>query len=227
MHIHKCISIHICAQPAARVFADVYVGVKTYLCNVHTCPCTSVQNNCSKVHVTLTAKKCTYILYIYMSAHIHTYTYIHTRIQNVHTNFGTGVLECMQHSLQKNAHIYIPTLICIRIHMYTNTHAHALHRPHTEALILRPTIYAQICIHIHIHIHMCINAYIDIYIHTCTYLYIYMSAHIHTYAYIHKHIQNVHMNTRKARLKRRRGSDCAESPTCPQLTERIHKHIWK
>jgi len=72
--------------------------------------------------------------------------------------------------------------------MYTNTHAHALHRPHAEALILRLTIYAQICIHIHIH--MCINAYIYIYIHTCTYIYIYMSAHIHTYTYIHTRIQN-------------------------------------
>ena len=57
--------------------------------------------------------------------------------------------------------------------MYTNTHAHTLHRPHAKALILRPTIYAQICIHIHIH--TCMNAYIYMYIHTCTYIYIYMS----------------------------------------------------
>jgi len=95
--------------------------------------------------------------------------------------------------------------------MYTNTHAHPLRRPHAEALIVRLTIYAQICIHIHIH--MCMNAYIYIYIHTCTYIYIYMSAHIHTYTYIHTRIQNVHMNARKTRLKRRRGSDCAGSPT--------------
>ena len=33
----------------------MYVGVKTHLCNVHTLPCTSAQNTCSKVHVTLTA----------------------------------------------------------------------------------------------------------------------------------------------------------------------------
>jgi len=39
----------------------------------------------------------------------------------------------------KNAHICIPTHICICIH----THAHAWHRPHAEALIPRPTIYAQ------------------------------------------------------------------------------------
>jgi len=59
MHIHTYIRVHICAQPAASVFADVYVGAKTHLCNVHTCPCNSAQNTC-KVHETLTAKKCTY-----------------------------------------------------------------------------------------------------------------------------------------------------------------------
>ena len=44
-----------------------------------------------------------------------------------------------------------------------------------------------------------------------------MSAHIHKYTCIHTCIQNVHMNARKARLKRRRGSHCASSPTwlCP------------
>ena len=164
MHIHKCINIHICAQPAASVLADVYIGVKTHLCSVHTFPCTSVQNTC-----------------------------------------------CMQHSLQKHALIYIPTPICIRIHMYTNTHAHTLHSPHAETLILRLTIYAQICIHIRTH--MCINAYIYIHIHTCTHIYIYMSAHIHTNTYIHTCKQNVHINARKARLKQRRSSDCAGGPT--------------
>ena len=100
----------------------------------------------------------------------------------------------MQHSLQKNAHIYIPTHIRIRIHMHTNTHAYAWHCPHAEALISRPTIYAQI--RIHIHIHMCINAYMYKYIHICIYLHIYMSALIYTYTYTHAHIQNVHINSR-------------------------------
>ena len=35
--------------------ADMYVGVKTHLSNIHTRPCTSTHNTC-KVHVTLTAK---------------------------------------------------------------------------------------------------------------------------------------------------------------------------
>ena len=75
--------------------------------------------------------------------------------------------------------------------MHTNKHAHAWHCPHADVLILRTTIYAQICIHIHIH--MFINAYIYI----CMYIHIYMSTHIHTYTYIHTHIQNVHMHAHK------------------------------
>ena len=49
------------------------------------------------------------------------------------------------------------------------------------------------------------------YVHTCTCIHIYMSAHILTYTYTHTHIQNVHMNTRTARLERRRGSERARS----------------
>jgi len=37
--------------------------------------------------------------------------------------------------------------------MHTKTHAHAWHSPHAEALIPRPRIYAQICIHIYTHTH--------------------------------------------------------------------------
>jgi len=70
--------------------------------------------------------------------------------------------------------------------MHTKTHAHAWHRPHAEAMIPRPTIYAQICRHIHIH--MCINAQMYIYIHTCIYIHIlcphtYTHTHIYTHAY--------------------------------------------
>ena len=70
---HTYIHIHICAQSAASVFADVYVGVKINLCNIPNCPCTSAQNTC-KVHVTLTAKKCTYI---YTYTHTYTHAYAH------------------------------------------------------------------------------------------------------------------------------------------------------
>ena len=99
----------------------------------------------------------------------------------------------MQHSLQKNAHIYIPTPICIDIHIYTSTHAHPFHRPQADALIPRLTIYAQICIHIHIH--MCINAYIYIYIHTCTYIYVYTCLHTYTQTHIYTHAYKMYIRT--------------------------------
>ena len=58
---------------------------------------------------------------------------------------------------------------------------------------------------------------IDVQIHTHMHIYTHiMSAHIHTWTYIHTRIQNVHMNARKTRLKLRRGSNCAGSPTSHQ-----------
>ena len=76
MHIHAYTHIytyiHMCTA-CSECVADVYVGVKTHLCNIHTHSCTSAQNTC-KVHVTLTAKKCTYI---YTYTHMHTHTYAH------------------------------------------------------------------------------------------------------------------------------------------------------
>ena len=59
--------------------ADVYVGVKTHLCNIHTHLCTSAHNTC-KVQIKLTTKK-TYIdiyLHTYVYAHTHTRTHTHT-----------------------------------------------------------------------------------------------------------------------------------------------------
>ena len=56
--------------------ADVYVGVKKNLCNIHIRPYTSAHNTC-KVHVTLTAKKCTYI-YTYTNTYTHAYAHENT-----------------------------------------------------------------------------------------------------------------------------------------------------
>jgi len=139
----------------------------------------------------------------------------------------TSVTKCTQHSLKKNAHIYILTHICIRIHMHTDTRVHAWHHPHAKALILRPTIYAQICTHIHIH--MYINAYIYIYIHTCIYIHIYMFAHIHTYTFIHTHTKCTYTRT-QARLERRHGGICARSwsrrrKLCTSLSFDVINHI--
>jgi len=130
MHIHTYIHIHICAQPAASVFADVYVGVKTHPCNIHTCPCTSAQNTC-KVHVTLTAKKCTYI---YTNIHMYTHTYAHentcacmtpstrwstdTKTHNLCTNMHTHTHTHVYKRMDVYIYMYVHTCIYICIHMW-------------------------------------------------------------------------------------------------------------
>jgi len=90
-----------CTQPAASVFADVYVGVKTHLCNLHTCPCTSAQNTCSKVHATLTAKKCTYIC---TYTHMHTHTYAHEHTCACMTPSTRWSTDTETHNLCRNMH---------------------------------------------------------------------------------------------------------------------------
>jgi len=136
MHIHRCIHIHICAQLAASVFADVYVGVKTHLCSVHTCPCISVQNTCSKVHATLTAKKCTCI-YTHNNMHTHTYVHEHTCASiTPPTRWST---DTETHNLCTNMHTHTHTHVYKRIHIHIHTHMH---------------IYIYILVRTHTHIHI-------------------------------------------------------------------------
>jgi len=114
--------------------ADVYVGVKSHLCNIHTRPCTSAHNTC-KVHVTLTAKKCTYI-YTYTQKYTHAYAHKNTcacmtpstrwstdtKTHNLCTNMHT---HTHTHVYKNKIHKYIHTCIYIHIsctHTYTNTH---------------------------------------------------------------------------------------------------------
>jgi len=63
MHVHINMHIHICAQPAANVTVSQMCTSmsKEHLHSAYNCKCTGAQNTCSKVHATLTAKKCTYI----------------------------------------------------------------------------------------------------------------------------------------------------------------------
>jgi len=97
----------------------------------------------------------------------------------------TSVLECAQHSLQKNAHIYMRTHICIRIHIHKNTHAHLWHRPNTlknsywdsKSMHKRAWTQMYTCIYMHAFIHKYTHA--DIYIYACSY------THIHTHIYTH------------------------------------------
>ena len=80
MHMHAYTHIyiytHMCTT-CSECVRKCYVGVKSHPCNAHTCPCTSAQNTFSKVHATLTAKKCTYV---YTHTHMHTHTYTRASI---------------------------------------------------------------------------------------------------------------------------------------------------
>jgi len=127
---------------------DVYVGVKTHLCNVHTCPCTSAQNTCPKVHATLTAKKCTY-MYIYTHMHTHTYAHEHTcacmtpstrwstdtethnLCTNMHTHTHTHVYKRIDVHIHTHMHIYI------YVHVRTHTHIHIYTHTHTKCTYVR------------------------------------------------------------------------------------------
>jgi len=113
--------------------------------------------------------------------------------------------------------------------MHINTHAHAWHRPHAEALILRPAIYAQVCIHIHIH--MCINAYYTYtYKHAHIYIYIHVRTYTHIHIYTHTHTKCTYART-QARLERRRGSKltrswCRRREPCTSLSfDAIKPHL--
>ena len=145
MHIHTYTHIHICAQPAASVLADVYVGVKLHLCKVHACPCTSAQNTC-KVHATLTAKKCTYV---YTYTHTYTHTYAHENTRACMTPSTRWSTDTETHNLCTNMHTHTHTHVYKRIDVQLHTHMHT---------------YTFIHVRTHTHIH--------IYTHThtkCTY----------------------------------------------------------
>ena len=80
--------------------ADVYVGVKTHLCNINTRPCTSAHNTC-KVHVTLTAKK----MHIYISLHTYIYACICTRLILIAFITGNSSLEPLIEGLCAQIHV--------------------------------------------------------------------------------------------------------------------------
>ena len=107
---------------------DVYVGVKTHLCNVHTLPCTRAQNTCSKVHVTWVRTRaqdtvrhakapspgpfiCTYVC---------TCMRMHTR---AHVRVHGRTRICMYTRTCTPAHMYAYTSTHKRMWMYACTHA--------------------------------------------------------------------------------------------------------
>jgi len=132
-------STHLCTQPAASAFADVYVGVTVHLCNVHTCPCTSAQNTCPKVHATLTAKKCTHI---YTYTHMHTHTYVHEHTCACMTPSARCSTDTENHTSCTNVHTQKHTHVYKRIHIHIHTHMHMYAHIHVRTLT-----------HIHIYAH--------------------------------------------------------------------------
>ena len=119
-HTHTYIHIHICAQSAASVIADVYVGIKIHLCNIHNCPCTSAQNTC-KVHVTLIAKKCTYI---YTYTHTYTHAYAHENTCTCMTPSTRWNTDTKTHNLCTNMHTHTHTHVYKRIDVHIHTYMH-------------------------------------------------------------------------------------------------------
>jgi len=112
--------------------------------------------------------------------------------------------------------------------MHTKTHAHAWYRPHAEALIPRPTIYAQICIHTHTHVYKRID--VQIHTHMHTYTYILVRTHTHIHIYTHTHTKCTYQCT-QARLERRRSSErvrsrCRERKFCTSLSFDAIKPHW-
>ena len=104
------------------------------------------------------------------------------------------------------------------MHMHTYVHGHTCASITPSTRWTTNTETHNLCTNMHAHTHTNVYKCIHIHMHTHLHIYIYihMSAHVHTYTYIHTRIQHVHMNARKVRLKRRRGSDCAGSATWHQ-----------
>jgi len=119
---------------------------KKHLCNIHTCPSTSTQNTCSKVHATLIAKKCTYI-HTHTHMHPHTYAHEYTRASWHHPTRRDTDTETHNLYTSMHTHTYTHVYTCIQIHL----HMH---------------------MKIHTYMHVCTHTYIHTYIHThttCTY----------------------------------------------------------
>ena len=113
-------------------------------------------------------------------------------------------------------HTYVYACICTRKHMRMHGTVHMLKHWYQDPQSMHKYAY----IHTRTHVYKRIDVQIHTHMHIYTYI---MSAHIHTYTYIHTRVQNVHMNALKARLKRRRGSDCVGSPLKKKIGSFKHR----
>ena len=127
---------------------DVYVGVKTHLCNVHTLPCTSAQNTCSKVHVTLTAgrahtRPCIYActcMQMHMGAYARPRHRLTRRGAATRTPHLAYVCTCMRMHTRAHVRVHGRTRICMYTHICTSAHMYAYTSTHTR-------MWMYICTH--------------------------------------------------------------------------------
>ena len=125
MHIHAYAHIYtytyMCTT-CSECVADVYVGVKTHLCNIHTRPCTTAHNTC-KVHVTHTAKKMH--IYIYLHTYVYACTVVCTRKHmRMHDTVYT-LKHWYQDPQSMHKYAYTYTYTRVWTHRCTNTYTHA------------------------------------------------------------------------------------------------------
>jgi len=142
IHIHRHTYIHIHSYTHAPIHAYMHTHIHTHAC-AHVCTNRKSQQHRLNVSSYIIDAHTHPYAYACMYTHIYIYTYVRN-LQRVCSQMCTLVykhtcvmytpahalvpktpVKCMQHSLQKNARIYIPTHIYIRIHMHMNTHAHA------------------------------------------------------------------------------------------------------
>ena len=103
----------------SKCVADVYVGIKTHLCNTHTRPCTVYicKYECARVHihVHLYIHRCITIpmyIYIYIYIHIFIYTYIHICM---HTHTHTHLHTRRDTYIHKHRHTKLITYLHFRV----------------------------------------------------------------------------------------------------------------
>ena len=132
---------HTCTT-CSECVTDVYVGVKTHLCNVHTRPCTSAQNTCSKVHETLTAGCVHTRPCIYACTCMHTHMGAYVRPRHRPTRRG-ATTRTLHPRIRAHMHAHAYACACTRT---TGARAYACTRTHARLRI-------YVCIHVHTHAH--------------------------------------------------------------------------
>ena len=82
-------------------------------------------NNWAAAYMCTPAASMSQMCTLLLKTHLYTCTPAHAMVPR------TPVHKCMQHKLQKKAHICIQTHICTRIHKRMNTHVQSWHHPNT------------------------------------------------------------------------------------------------